>query len=115
MLPSKKKIVSVILTSEGVTEKAEESTPINNFYFTEEDFTKTQTQINDATRHQGNHNEAWTIIKELIGKEAGCINTKHGMCKWTVWEKEEKLYKTKHLEVIGAEKDFDKENFIKLF
>ena len=70
--------------AEGTTaesEEAEESIPNTDFCFSKEDFIETQMQMNDATRHQGNRNAAWTAIKELKDKVVDCSNTKDGVYK----------------------------------
>ena len=59
--------IHAILTKESTVTKEDDNSPNNNFCFTEEDFIKTQTERNDATRHQGIWNTAWKAIRKLKG------------------------------------------------
>ena len=65
-------------------EDTQEGLPNNDFCFTEADFLETRNQMNDATRHQGSHNEAWDTIRSLVGTEVQTTSSKHGNLKWVV-------------------------------
>ena len=65
-------------------EETQEGLPNNDFCFTEADFLETRNQMNDATRHQGSYNEAWDIIRNLVGEEIQTTSTKYGNLKWKV-------------------------------
>ena len=40
--------------------------------------------MNDATRHQGTHRDAWKSINALIGEEVTVNSSKDGRMKWKV-------------------------------
>lgn len=65
-------------------EETQEGLPNNDFCFTEADFLETRNQMNDATRHQGSHNEAWDTIRSLVGTEVQTTSSKYGNLKWVV-------------------------------
>ena len=70
---------------EGVGEdEGVESAPNNDFFFTEEDFLRASTEMNDATRHQGIYSDTWKKIKELEGHEEVCQSSADGRVVWKV-------------------------------
>ena len=48
--------------------------PNNDFCFTEDDFLEAQINMNEATRHTGTYNLAWSKIKALEGDIVECRN-----------------------------------------
>ena len=112
-----------MLATEAPITEEEEGTPNNDFCFTEEDFIATQTEMNDATRHQGNHNAAWRSIQEMKGEVVNCNNTKDGKCAWTVVEsvtedvfesvrkKEEEFQNSTKYAVMDEEGEFGEESY----
>ena len=57
--------------------------PNNDFCFTEDDFLEARTNMNEATRHTGTYNSAWSEIKSLEGESVECRNA-DGVVTWKI-------------------------------
>ena len=57
--------------------------PNNDFCFTEDDFLEARTNMNEATRHTGTYNLAWSEIKSLEGESVECRNA-DGVVTWKI-------------------------------
>ena len=55
-------------------EEEEDFSPNNDFCFTEDDFLEARTNMNEATRHTGSYNQAWSQIRALNGNT---VEVKH--------------------------------------
>ena len=109
--------------------EGEDSTPNNDFCFTEADFLESQTQMNDATRHLSTYKTTWDKIKDLEGTEVESKNAKDGSIKWKVVASEsvtedlftdvrnkEHAFMDAKLLPVKSEEDFDNsDGFAKIF
>ena len=72
-------------TDEAAADEANtNSTPNNDFCFTQEDFLEAQSGHNDATRHRSRIQEVWNEIKKLEGEEITVESAKDGKIVWKV-------------------------------
>ena len=119
--------IHAVLTTDSTVTREDDNSPNNDFCFTEEDFIETQTERNDATRHQGIQNTTWTAIKELKSEVVNCKSTKDGVCEWTVVEsvdedvfenvreQEETLYNTERFMVRDPGGEFSEDSYSDTF
>ena len=107
-------------------EEEEDFSPNNDFCFTEDDFLEARTNMNEATRHTGSYNQAWSQIRVLNGNT---VEVKHseGNLIWRIVggveddifadkkQAELKLLNENFCPVVDSEQCDDAEDLSKMF
>ena len=102
--------------------------PNNYFCFTEADFLETVSNISTASKYHKVRSDAWSKIKELVGKEIEVKSKKRdGTITWKVVpgvfddeftkrrEQEESSFKSPHIPLSGYQEEESTEKYSKMF